>query len=55
MTITVTVNVGLEFETSGKMVTETKVFDNSVDFQSFMAIQREFDAEDDVVSVKWEC
>lgn len=55
MTITATVNVGLEFGTEGKMVTESKIFASVVDFEKFMSIQREFEAEDEVVSVKWEC
>ena len=55
MKITATVNVGLEFGTDGNMVTESKVFTSVVDFEKFMAMQREFDTEDEVVSVKWEC
>lgn len=55
MTITVKINAGLEFGTSGKPVIESKVFTNSVDFQAFMEIQRDFDAEDEIVSVNFDC
>lgn len=55
MSITVKVFVGLEFGTDGKPVTEDKVFSNSVDFQSFMTLKKEFNAEDEVLSVKWDC
>ena len=55
MTIIATVNVGREFGNAGKMVTEDKVFTNLVDFDKFMATLRDFDAEDEVVSVKWDC
>lgn len=55
MTITATVLVGLEFGTEGKPVVEKKVFTNAVDFQAFMNLQREFDAEDEVLKVEWEC
>jgi hypothetical protein len=55
MTITATVKVGFEFGTSGRMVTETKVFTSMVDYQAFMSLKKEFDAEDEVINVKWDC
>lgn len=55
MTITATVVVGFEFGTNGKQVTENKVFTNIVDFNAFMASKKDFDAEDEVLSVKWDC
>ena len=55
MTITVTINVGMEFGTSGKMVTETKVFDSIVDFNTYQHLLKEFDDSDSIVSVAWDC
>jgi hypothetical protein len=55
MAITVTVNVGLDFGTSGKMVTETKVFDSIVDFNTYQNLLKEFDDSASIVSVAWDC
>jgi hypothetical protein len=55
MKITAIISIGLEFGTDGNVVTESKTFTSIVEFESFMASKREFDAEDEVLSVKWEC
>ena len=56
MTITATVKIGTEFGTfGGKDVTESKVFTSIVDYQRWLGTMRQFDAEDEIVSVKWDC
>ena len=55
MTITVTQSVGTEFGTSGSVVTETKVFNSLVDFNTFVSVLRSFDAENEIVSVHFDC
>lgn len=56
MTIKVKVAIGNEFgDLGGKMVSEEKVFTSIVDFNAFVEMQKEFDAEDEILEVKWEC
>ena len=56
MKITATVKIGTEFGSfGGKDVTETKVFTNIADYDRWLCMMRQFDAEDEIVSVKWDC
>ena len=56
MTITATVKIGTEFGAfGGKDVTEAKVFTTIADYERWLGMMRQFDAEDEIVSVKWDC
>ena len=56
MKITATVKIGTEFGSfGGKDVTEAKVFTNIADYERWLCTIRQFDAEDEIVSVKWDC
>lgn len=55
MTITVKTNDGLEFGTTGQMIVGTKVFTSQVDFDTFLTTLIEFDAEDEILSVNYDC
>ena len=56
MKITATVKIGTEFGSfGGSDVTETKVFTTIVDYERWIRTMQEFDAEDEIVSVKWDC
>ena len=56
MTITATVKIGTEFGAfGGKDVTEAKVFTTIADYERWLGTMRQFDAEDEIVSVKWDC
>ena len=55
MTITAKVQVGFEFGPGSKPVTESKVFTSQVDFDKFVMLLKEFDAEDEIVSVEFDC
>ena len=56
MTITATVKIGTEFGVfGGKDVTEAKVFTTIADYERWLRTMRQFDAEDEIVSVKWDC
>ena len=55
MTITVKTNNGMEFGTSGKMLVGIKVFTSQVDFDTFLTLMKEFDAEDEILGVHFDC
>ena len=56
MKITATVKIGAEFGSfGGKDVTETKVFTSIADYERWLSMMRQFDAEDEIVSVNWDC
>ena len=55
MKITATIITGREFGTSGKVMTTEKVFTSLVAWNKYLTMLREFDAEDEIVSVSWDC
>jgi hypothetical protein len=55
MTITVKHVDGYEFGDKNYPVIETEVFLNRVDFDRFVQLKKEFDAEDEIVSVHFDC
>ena len=55
MIITVKQAIGSEFGTTGNPVTETKVFRSIVEYNEFISTLKSFDAENEIVSVHWDC
>lgn len=57
MTITVKQITGYLFgeKRNGDEVVETKTFTSQVDFNSFMQTLEQFDAQDEIVSVHFDC
>jgi hypothetical protein len=55
MTITVKHISGYEFSDKKYPITEIEVFSNRVDFDRFVRFKKEFDAEDEIISVHFDC
>jgi hypothetical protein len=54
MKITVKHHTGYEFGDTHP-VYETIRFENTVDFERFLKLKREFEAEDEIVSISYDC